>query len=129
MACLLMRGRFGRIGFITMRKGLTFVLDKERKEYRKSDMPVFRGRYVGFGDLVLDGGAINPYGFIGYIPNTDLMDRGPDYGGMFISKDKVCEGTKWHTRIGRPIRRLSLIFRWGRRGWRWLSMEMGCEWD
>src|SRR5882762_6047797 len=81
-------------------KGLVFVLDKDRKKYRKSDMPVFRGRYAGFGDLVLDGGAINPYGFIGHIPNTDLMDRGPDYGGMFISKDKVCEGTKWHTRIG-----------------------------
>src|SRR5947207_15400826 len=63
-------------------------------------MPVFRGRYAGSGDLVLYGGAINPYGFIGYVPNTDLMDRGPDYGGMFISRDKVCEGTKWHTRIG-----------------------------
>ena len=80
-------------------KGLTFVLDKDRKRYRKSDMPVFRGRYAGFGDLVLDGGAINPYGFIGYIPNNDLMDRGPDYGAMFITKDKICDGTKWHTRI------------------------------
>src|SRR5882672_2107035 len=81
-------------------KGLTFVLDKDHKRYRRSDMPVFRGRYAGFGDLVLDGGAINPYGFIGYVPNNDLMDRGPDYEGMFITKDKVCDGTKWHTRIG-----------------------------
>ncbi|HEV8605187.1 MAG TPA: transglutaminase-like domain-containing protein [Tepidisphaeraceae bacterium] len=81
-------------------KDLVFVLDKDRKRYHKSDMPVFRGKYAGFGDLVLDGGAINPYGFIGYIPNTDLMDRGPDYGGMFITKDKICDGTKWHTRIG-----------------------------
>src|SRR5947207_5424297 len=63
-------------------------------------MPVFRGRYAGSGDLVLYGGAINPYGFIGYVPNTDLMDRGPDYGGMFISKDKIGEATKWHTRVG-----------------------------
>jgi hypothetical protein len=81
-------------------KGLIFVLDKDRKRYRKSDMPVFRGQHAGFGHLVLDGGAINPYGFIGYIPNNDLMDRGPDYGGMFITKDKICDGTKWHTRIG-----------------------------
>src|SRR6266850_2499639 len=81
-------------------KGLTFVLDKDRKRYHKSDMPVFRGRHAGFGDLLLDGGAINPYGFIGYVPNNDLMDRGPDYGGMFITKDKICDGTSWHTRIG-----------------------------
>ena len=26
------------------------------------------------------------------------MDRGPDYGGMFIVQDKLCEGTKWHKR-------------------------------
>src|SRR5258706_8303050 len=71
-------------------KGLTFVLDKDRKRYHKSDMPVFRGRYAGFGDLVLDGGAINPYGFIGYVPNNDLMDRGPDYGGMVFCTRHAC---------------------------------------
>ena len=80
-------------------KDLVFVLDKDRKRYRKSDLPVFRSRHAGFGDLVLDEGALNPYGFIGYIPNTNLMDAGPDYGKMFITKDKVCEGTKWHTRV------------------------------
>jgi hypothetical protein len=79
-------------------KDLVFVLDKDRKRYRKSDMPVFRGRYEGFGDLVLDGGAVNPYGFIGYVPNTDLMTRGLDYGQMFITQDRLCEGTKWHKR-------------------------------
>jgi hypothetical protein len=77
---------------------LTFVLDKERKRYRKSDIPVFRGRYDGFGDLVLDGGALNVYAFIGYIPNTNLMDAGPDYGKMFITQDEICAGTKWHKR-------------------------------
>lgn len=35
---------------------------------------------------------------MGYIPNTDLMESGPDYGRMFIVKDKLCEGTRWHTR-------------------------------
>jgi hypothetical protein len=80
-------------------RDLVFVLDKERKRYRKGDMPVFRGRYPGFGDLVLDGGALNPYAFIGYIPNTDLMTSGPDYGRMFITRDKLCDGTKWHQRV------------------------------
>jgi Transglutaminase-like superfamily len=80
-------------------RDLVFVLDKDRKRYRKSDMPVFRGRYPDFGDLVLDAGALNPYAFIGYIPNTDLMTFGPDYGGMFITRDKLCDTTKWHQRV------------------------------
>jgi hypothetical protein len=79
-------------------RDLTFVLDKDRKRYHKSDIPVFRGRYAGFGDLVLDGGALNVYAFIGYIPNTNLMDAGPDYGRMFITQDVICAGTKWHKR-------------------------------
>ena len=79
-------------------KDVVFVLDKDRKRYRKSDMPVFRGRYPGFGDLVLDPGATNVYAFIGYIPNTNLMDAGPDYGRMFITQDHICEGTQWHKR-------------------------------
>jgi hypothetical protein len=79
-------------------RDITFVLDKERRRYRKADMPVFRGRYEGFGDLVLDGGALNPYGFIGYVPGTDLMDAGFDYGRMFITQDGLCAGTKWHKR-------------------------------
>jgi hypothetical protein len=75
------------------------VLDRERKRYRKSDLPVFRSRHAGFGDLSLDPSALNVYAFIGYIPNTNLMDGGPDYGRMFITKDRLCEGTKWHTRV------------------------------
>jgi hypothetical protein len=80
-------------------KDVTFVLDKDRKRYRKSDMPVFRSHHPGFGDLVLDAGATDVYAFIGYIPNTDLMDRGPDYGKMFITKDRLCDGTPWHQRV------------------------------
>ena len=80
-------------------KDVTFVLDKDRKRYHKSDMPVFRGRYPGFGDLVLDPGATNVYAFIGYVPNTNLMDGGPDYGQMFITRDQICDGTQWHQRL------------------------------
>jgi hypothetical protein len=79
-------------------RDITFVLDKERRRYHKGDMPVLRGRYEGFGDLVLDGGALNPYAFIGYVPNTNLMDGGLDYGRMFITQDDLCAGTKWHKR-------------------------------
>ena len=79
-------------------RDVVFVLDKDRKRYHKSDMPVFRGRYEGFGDLVLDGGATNVYAFIGYVPNTNLMDAGSDWGHMFITEDHVCDGTQWHKR-------------------------------
>ena len=79
-------------------KDVTFVLDKDRKRFHKSDMPVFRGRYPGFGDLVLDAGATNVYAFIGYVPNTNLLDAGSDYGGMFITRDQLCDGTNWHKR-------------------------------
>jgi hypothetical protein len=79
-------------------RALTFVLDKERNRYHASDIPVFRQRHPGFGDLVLDGGALNVYAFIGYIPNTNLMDAGPDYAKMFIAQDAICDGTKWHKR-------------------------------
>lgn len=89
---------FRREWFYHDAKDVTFVLDKDRKRYRKSDMPVLRGRHPGFGDLVLDGGATNVYAFIGYVPSTNLMDAGPDYGRMFISRDKLCDGTKWHKR-------------------------------
>jgi hypothetical protein len=80
-------------------RDLVFVLDKERKRYRKSDLPVFRGRYAGFGDLSLDPSALNVYAFIGYVPNTNLMDAGPDYGRMFITQDRLCQGTRWHKRV------------------------------
>jgi hypothetical protein len=77
---------------------LTFVLDKDRKRYTKADLPVLRQRYAGFGDLALDPSALIVYAFIGYVPNTNLLDAGPDYGKMFITQDKLCEGTAWHKR-------------------------------
>lgn len=77
---------------------LVFVVGKERKKYRKSDLPIFLGRFAGFGDLTVDPDEPDKYGFIGYIPNTDLMDSGYDYAKMFITKDALCDGTKWHVR-------------------------------
>jgi hypothetical protein len=77
---------------------LVFVVGKDRKAYRKADLPIFLGRFAGFGDLTVPADELNKYGFIGYIPNTDLMDAGLDYGKMFIVKDELCEGTRWHER-------------------------------
>ncbi len=77
---------------------LVFVVGQERKKYRKSDLPIFLGRFAGFGDLTVDPDEPDKYGFIGYIPNTDLMDSGYDYAKMFITKDALCDGTKWHVR-------------------------------
>lgn len=77
---------------------LVFVVGKERKIYRKANLPIFLGRFAGFGDLTVPADELCKYGFIGYIPNTDLMNAGPEYGRMFIVKDKLCEGTRWHTR-------------------------------
>ena len=79
-------------------RDLVFVVGKERRRYRKDDLPVLRGRFEGFGDLTLDASALNVYAFIGYIPNTDLMDRGKDYGGMFITQDDLGGKTTWHKR-------------------------------
>jgi len=77
---------------------LVFVVAKERKRYRKSDLPIVLGYFAGFGELTVDPDEPDKYGFIGYIPNTDLMDAGYDYAKMFITKDALCDGTKWHVR-------------------------------
>ncbi len=77
---------------------LVFVVGQERKKYRKSNLPIFLGRFAGFGDLTVDPDEPDKYGFIGYIPNTDLMNSGHDYAKMFIVKDALCDGTKWHVR-------------------------------
>jgi hypothetical protein len=79
-------------------KQLVFVVGKERKRYRKSDLPISLQHFDGFGDLTVDPDELDKYGFIGYIPNTDLMDASFDYGKMFIVKDALCDGTQWHTR-------------------------------
>jgi hypothetical protein len=77
---------------------LVLVVGKERRKYQKADLPIVLGSYQGFGNLTIDPDELDKYGFIGYIPNTNLMDAGEDYGKMFIVKDRLCAGTKWHVR-------------------------------
>lgn len=84
--------------FYNSGRDLTFVIGKDKKRYRKSDLPIFLKKFPGFGELTIDPHELDKYGFIGYIPNTDLMDSGFDYGRMFITKDQLCNGTSWHRR-------------------------------
>lgn len=77
---------------------LLFVIGAERKQYRKADMPIFRARHRGYGDLSLKPQTLDKYAFLGYIPNTNFMDAPPDYKRMFITKDKLCRGVSWHKR-------------------------------
>jgi len=79
-------------------KDLTFVIGKERKRYVKANLPIRLEYFPGFGNLTVDPDELDKYGFTGYVPNTDLMDSGFDYGKMFIFKDQLCDGTKWHIR-------------------------------
>jgi len=79
-------------------KDLLFVVGKEKKRYKKQDLPITLAHFEGFGNLTIDPDELDKYGFIGYVPNTNLMDAGEDYAQMFIVKDKLCEGTKWHVR-------------------------------
>jgi len=79
-------------------KRLVFVVGKERARYKKADLPILLGRFEGFGDLTIEPDELDKYGFIGYIPNTDIMEAGYDYGKMWIAKDALCDGTQWHTR-------------------------------
>ena len=94
------RGPYGRSFPIDKMRGknLVFVVGKEHKQYRKADLPIFLARFAGFGDLTVPVDELDKYGFIGYIPNTDRMDAGEDYGQMFIVKDQLCDGTRSHVR-------------------------------
>lgn len=79
-------------------RDLVFTVGREQRKYRKADLPIRLGRFEGFGELTVDPDEPDKYGFIGWIPNTDLMDSGFDYGKMFIGRDNLCDGTQWHTR-------------------------------
>jgi hypothetical protein len=79
---------------------LTLVIGKERKAYKKADLPIFLGRFANFGDLKVAPDELCKYGFIGYVTNTNLMDARPGDGDIgFIVRDKLCDGTRWHERL------------------------------
>ena len=80
-------------------KDLVFVVGKDRQKYKKSDLPISQPHIDGHPDLPIYPDELDKYGFIGYVPNTNLMDASDDYGKMFIVKDKLCDATHWHERV------------------------------
>jgi hypothetical protein len=92
-ACEIRQEWFSQAG-----KDITIVVGREHRKFRKADLPIFLKHFDGFGDLTIEPDELDKYGFTAFIPNTDLMDSGFDYGRMFIVKDSLCNGTQWHTR-------------------------------
>lgn len=84
--------------FLREGRDLVFVVGKERKRHKAGDLPIFLKRFAGYGDLAYSPSSLHKYAFIGYIPNTDFLTRGPDYGKMFIVQDEIGKGTSWHRR-------------------------------
>lgn len=77
-------------------KDLEILIGTEPKKYARADMPIDRGTHKGFGTLRLKPESVGKFLFVSYTPSTP--DGGPDYGKMFITKDKLCDGIEYHTR-------------------------------
>ncbi|MBL9138316.1 MAG: hypothetical protein JNK85_20775 [Verrucomicrobiales bacterium] len=84
--------------FYRQGSNLTFVIGKERQRRRTTDLPIPIKDFPEFGRLAVHPDELDKYGFIGYIPNNDLMDSGYAYDRMFITKDTLCDQTSWHVR-------------------------------
>jgi hypothetical protein len=78
-------------------KELTIVSGKEGQKHKPSEMPIKRETHRGFGTLELNANSLGKFLYVGYVPVT--IDGQSDYGQMFITRDKLCEGVPYHTRI------------------------------
>lgn len=78
-------------------KDLTIVVGAAGKKHTVADLPIARGTHRGFGTLRLKPESIGKFLYLAYTPTRP--DGKPDYGKMFITKDSLCEGVKYHTRI------------------------------
>lgn len=84
--------------FYGNRDKLNFVLGKDRKIYKHTDMPVPLSVHPGFGTLSL--GPIDKLALMGYVPGNNVIDNGSlNYGEMFICTDTLSSKIKWHVRI------------------------------
>jgi hypothetical protein len=77
-------------------KDLTIVVGKDAEKHKTSDMPIQRGTHAGFGTLTLNENSLGKFLYVAYMPAT--IDGKLDYGRMFITKDKLCEGVEYHIR-------------------------------
>jgi len=82
--------------FYNQGQDLTIVIGAERERHPVTDLPIDRAYHEGFGMLGINDRSIGKFLYIAYTPSQP--DGGPDYGQMFITKDKLCEGVPYHTR-------------------------------
>ena len=82
--------------FYNKGKALTIVIGNNAERRRTADMPIKRETHAGFGTLELNANSLGKFLYVAYTPAT--VDGKPDYGKMFITKDKLCEGVPYHTR-------------------------------
>jgi len=83
--------------FYNKGQALTIVIGNNAERRRTADMPIKRETHAGFGTLELNANSLGKFLYVDYVPAT--VDGKPDYGQMFITKDKLCEGVPYHTRI------------------------------
>jgi len=77
-------------------KELQIIIGAEGRKHTRADLPIARGTHKGFGTLKIKPESIGKFLYIAYTP---IQPNGkPDYGQMFIIKDKLCEGVTYHTR-------------------------------
>ena len=80
------------------RDKLSFVLGKDRRIYKHTDMPVPLSEHPGFGTLKL--GPVDKLALMGYVPGNNVINNGGlNYGEMFICTDSLASKIKWHIRI------------------------------
>jgi hypothetical protein len=82
--------------FYNKGKELTIVVGKSAEKRTTADMPIKRETHAGFGTLELNADSLGKFLYVAYVPAS--VDGKPDYGKMFITKDKLCEGVAYHTR-------------------------------
>lgn len=78
--------------YIGKGKGLTWVWTRHGKAPQR----------VKIADSKSLTSYVPRFCFLGYIPNTNWLDAGPDYAKFYIVKDKFCGDRKWHRRDNPP---------------------------
>ncbi len=74
--------------------GLKLVVDGKPRGV--ADLPIDRGTHRGFGRLEINERSLGKFAILAYTP--ERPDGRPDYGKMFITRDRHAEGIEYHTR-------------------------------
>ena len=77
-------------------KDLKLVIGPDAETHTIADLPIARGTHPGFGTLRINDRSLGKFAILAYTP--DNPDGTPDYGKMFITRDRYAEGIEFHTR-------------------------------